>query len=211
MLTLYITPGTCSRASHIALAESGLDYQVSLIRFAEGEQRSPAYLKVNPKGRVPALVTDKGVLTETVALLPYIAQLVPEKSLAPLDDPFLFAKMQAFNAYLSSTVHINHAHGRRGARWADDAASHADMIAKVPQTMRDSFALIENDLVEGQFVLGETFSVADAYLFVMTGWLESDHVDMAEFPKVAAHYRRIEMRPAVQRVLAEEAAAKPAA
>lgn len=211
MLTLYITPGTCSRASHIALAESGLDYQVSLIRFAEGEQRSPAYLKVNPKGRVPALVTDKGVLTETVALLPYIAQLVPEKNLAPLDDPFLFAKMQAFNAYLSSTVHINHAHGRRGARWADNSASHADMIAKVPQTMRDSFALIENDLVEGQFVLGETFSVADAYLFVMTGWLESDHVDMAEFPKVAAHYRRIEMRPAVQRVLAEEAAAKPAA
>ncbi len=211
MLTLYITPGTCSRASHIALAESGLDYQVSLIRFAEGEQRSPAYLKVNPKGRVPALVTDKGVLTETVALLPYIAQLVPEKNLAPLDDPFLFAKMQAFNAYLSSTVHINHAHGRRGARWADNPASHADMIAKVPQTMRDSFALIENDLVEGQFVLGETFSVADAYLFVMTGWLESDHVDMAEFPKVAAHFRRIEMRPAVQRVLAEEAAAKPAA
>ena len=210
MLTLYITPGTCSRASHIALAESGLDYQVSLIRFAEGEQRSPAYLKVNPKGRVPALVTDKGVLTETVALLPYIAQLVPEKNLAPLDDPFLFAKMQAFNAYLSSTVHINHAHGRRGARWADNAASHADMIAKVPQIMRDSFALIENDLVEGQFVLGETFSVADAYLFVMTGWLESDHVDMAEFPKVAAHFRRIEMRPAVQRVLAEEAAAKPA-
>ncbi|KQQ37917.1 glutathione S-transferase [Rhizobium sp. Leaf306] len=210
MLTLYITPGTCSRASHIALAESGLDYQVSLIRFAEGEQRSPAYLKVNPKGRVPALVTDKGVLTETVALLPYIAQLVPEKNLAPLDDPFLFAKMQAFNAYLSSTVHINHAHGRRGARWADNAASHADMIAKVPQTMRDSFALIEDGLVEGQFVLGETFSVADAYLFVMTGWLESDHVDMAEFPKVAAHYRRIEMRPAVQRVLAEEAAAKPA-
>ncbi|WP_430240857.1 glutathione S-transferase family protein [Neorhizobium sp. DAR64861/K0K2] len=211
MLTLYITPGTCSRASHIALAESGLDYQVSLIRFAEGEQRSPAYLDVNPKGRVPALVTDKGVLTETVALLAYIAQLVPEKNLVPLDDPFLFARMQAFNAYLSSTVHINHAHGRRGARWADSAASHADMIAKVPQTMRDSFALIENDLVEGAYVLGDTFSVADAYLFVMTGWLESDHVDMAEFPKVAAHYRRIEMRPAVQKVLAEEAAAKPAA
>nr|WP_325261488.1 glutathione S-transferase [uncultured Rhizobium sp.] len=211
MLTLYITPGTCSRASHIALAESGLDYQVSLIRFAEGEQRSPAYLKVNPKGRVPALVTDQGVLTETVALLPYIAQLVPEKNLAPLDDPFLFAKMQAFNAYLSSTVHINHAHGRRGARWADSAASHADMIAKVPQTMRDGFALIEDGLVEGAYVLGDAFSVADAYLFVMTGWLESDHVDMAEFPKVAAHYRRIEMRPAVQRVLAEEAAAKPAA
>ncbi|AYD00071.1 glutathione S-transferase N-terminal domain-containing protein [Neorhizobium sp. NCHU2750] len=204
MLTLYITPGTCSRASHIALAESGLPYAVSRISFADGGQRSESYLKINPKGRVPALVTDKGVLTETVALLAYIASLVPEKHLAPLADPFLFAKMQAFNAYLASTVHINHAHGRRGARWADDETSHADMIRKVPQTMRDAFVLIENGFLEGPYVLGETYSVADAYLFVMAGWLESDHVDIAEFPRVHAHYRMMLERPAVQRALAEE-------
>jgi glutathione S-transferase len=112
--------------------------------------------------------------------------------------------MQAFNAYLASTVHINHAHGRRGPRWADDETSHADMIRKVPQTMRDCFALIESDFLEGPYVLGETYSVADAYLFVMAGWLESDTVDIAEFPRVHAHYQRMLERPAVKRALAEE-------
>jgi glutathione S-transferase len=204
MLTLYITPGTCSRASHIALAESGLSYTVSRVSFTDGEQRSESYLKINPKGRVPALVTDQGILTETVALLAYIAQLVPEKNLAPIADPYLFARMQAFNAYLASAVHINHAHGRRGARWADDEASHADMIRKVPQTMRDCFALIENQLLDGPYVLGDTYSVADAYLFVMAGWLESESVDVAEFPRVHAHYRMMLERPAVQQALAEE-------
>lgn len=204
MLTLYISPGSCSRASHIALAESGLDYAVSRIKFAEGEQLSDAFLKINPKGRVPALVTDKGTLTETVALLAYIAALVPEKNLAPLTEPYLFARMQAFNAFMASTVHVNHAHGRRGARWADDETSHADMIRKVPQTMRDCFALVEKEFLEGPYVLGETYSVADAYLFVMAGWLESDHVDIAEFPRVHAHYRMMLERPAVKRALAEE-------
>jgi glutathione S-transferase len=204
---LYISPGSCSRASHIALAETGLPYTVSRVKFAEGEQRSEAYLKINPKGRVPALVTDKGVLTETVALLAYIAALAPEKKLAPLDDPFLFAQMQSFNAYIASTVHINHAHGRRGARWADAEASIADMKQKVPRTMRDCFALIENGYLTGPYVLGDTYSIADAYLFVMTGWLAEDIGDLADFPRAKAHYDLVAARPAVQKVLAEEKAA----
>lgn len=93
MNTFYFSPGSCALASHIALAESGLPYQVKKLNFAEGEQRSEAYLAINPKGRVPALVTDKGVVTETVAILGYIAQAAPEARLAPLADPFLFAKM----------------------------------------------------------------------------------------------------------------------
>jgi glutathione S-transferase len=204
---LYISPGSCSRASHIALAETGLPYTVSRVKFAEGEQRSEAYLKINPKGRVPALVTDKGVLTETVALLAYIAALAPEKKLAPLDDPFLFAQMQSFNAYIASTVHINHAHGRRGARWANAEASIADMKQKVPQTMRDCFALIENGYLTGPYVLGDSYTVADAYLFVMTGWLAEDIGDLADFPRAKAHYDLVAARPAVQKVLAEEKAA----
>ncbi|TWF57087.1 glutathione S-transferase family protein [Neorhizobium alkalisoli] len=206
-LKLYISPGSCSRASHIALAETGLPYTVSRVKFAEGEQRSEAYLKINPKGRVPALVTDKGVLTETVALLAYIAALAPAKALAPLDDPFRFAEMQAFNAYLASTVHVNHAHGRRGARWANEETSIADMKQKVPQTMRDCFALIENGYLTGPYVLGSTYSVADAYLFVMTGWLKEDIGSLDDFPRAKAHYDLIAGRPAVQQVLAEEQAA----
>lgn len=206
MYTFYSAPGSCGLAAHIALAESGLAYQLHRVKTATGEQRSEAYLAINPKGRVPALATEKGVLTETVAILAYIAQVAPEARLAPLGDVFQFARMQAFNAYLASTVHVNHAHGRRGARWADEASSHQDMISKVPQTMRECFRLIEDTFLEGPFVLGPHYSVADPYLFTMAGWLESDKVDIAEFPKVNDHYQRMLARPAVQKALAELAA-----
>ncbi|MDB5526208.1 MAG: glutathione S-transferase [Rhizobium sp.] len=135
MLKLFYSPGSCALASRIALEDAGADYEVVRVDFAKGEQRSPEYLKINPKGRVPALVTGKGILTETPAILTYIAQSFPDAGLAPLDDAYALAEMQAFNSYLSSTVHVNHAHGRRGARWADDESSHADMKRKVSQTM----------------------------------------------------------------------------
>ncbi|WP_313196996.1 glutathione S-transferase family protein [Rhizobium sp.] len=207
MNTFYFSPGSCALASHIALAESGLPYQVKKLNFAEGEQRSEAYLAINPKGRVPALVTDKGVVTETVAILGYIAQAAPEARLAPLADPFLFAKMQAFNAYMASTVHVAHAHGRRGYRWADQETSFEDMKNKLPQVMSECFRLIEDGMLEGPYVLGEHYSTADPYLFLMSGWLKSDRVEIADFPRVHAHYRMMLERPAVQKALAEEKAA----
>lgn len=206
MLKLFYSPGACSRASHIALEESGLAYEAVRISLADGDQRRPDYLKVNPKGRVPALVTERGVLTENVAILPYIAQMAPAAKLAPLDDPFAFAQMQAFNAYLSSTVHVAHAHKLRGARWASEPTSLEDMKRKVPETMAACFALIENELFKGPWALGDDYSVADGYLYTITGWLEGDGVDIARFPHVADHFRRMGERPAVQRVLAAEKA-----
>lgn len=207
MNTLYFAPGSCALASHITLAESGLPYELKKLNTAEGEQRSDAYLKINPKGRVPALVTENGVVTETVAILSYIAQAAPEARLAPLSNPFLFAKMQAFNAYMASTVHVAHAHGRRGYRWADQETSFDDMKRKLPQVMTDCFRLIEGGMLEGPYVLGEQFSTADPYLFLMSGWLKSDSVEIADFPRVHAHYRMMLERPAVQKALAEERAA----
>ena len=114
MLKLFYAPGTCALASRIALEEAGAEYEIARVNFAQNEQRSADYLKINPKGRVPALVTEKGVLTETTAILAYVAQAFPAANLAMLDDPFEFARLQAFNSYLASTVHVNHAHGRRG-------------------------------------------------------------------------------------------------
>src|SRR5947208_15380562 len=106
MLKLYFAPGTCALASHIALAEAGADYTAERIDFKTNQQQSPEYLAINPKGRVPALVTDRGVLTENPAMLAYIAQTFPKAKLAPLDDPFAFAEVQSINSYLSSTVHV---------------------------------------------------------------------------------------------------------
>ena len=200
--TLYSAAGSCALATHIALREAGADFTLVQVDLASNQQRSPAYLALNPKGRVPALATEHGVLTETPALLVFVAQRFPAARLAPLDDAFAFARMQEFNSFLASTVHIAHAHKRRGARWADDAAAIEAMQRKVPQTMAANAALIEQNL-EGPWVLGQDYSVADAYLFTLASWLEGDGVDVAAFPRLAAHLQRTAQRPAVQRALAE--------
>ena len=135
MIKLYYAPHTCSLASHIALEEAGAEYSAVRIDFTKQEQRSEQYLAINPKGRVPAMVTDRGILTETPAMLALIAQTFPRAGLAPLDDAFAFAQVQAFNSYLCSTVHVAHAHRMRGYRWADDPAAIAEMKRKVPESV----------------------------------------------------------------------------
>ena len=206
MLTLYYSPGTCSLASHIALEDSELAYEATLVNFSEGEQRKPAYLKINPKGRVPALVTERGIISETPAILTDIAQTSPDSGLAPVDDPFALAQMQAFNSYLSSTVHVAHAHRPRGYRWVDDAAAIEAMKKKVPQNMNEIFALIESSYFKGPWVMGEHYSICDPYLFTMTTWMEADGVDPAKFPTLLDHRNRMGARPAVKKVLAREQA-----
>jgi glutathione S-transferase len=201
MLRLYFGPRSCALASHIALEESGLDYDVVRLDLGAGDQRKPDYLKLNPKGRVPTLVTDRGPITENPAILAYIAQAAPKAGLAALDDPYAFARMQSFNTYLCATVHVAHAHGRRGYRWADEQSSFNDMKRKVPETMAACFELIENGMLEGPWVMGSAFSVADPYLFTLASWLESDQVDPKRFPKVLDHRNRMAARPAVQRLL----------
>jgi len=196
---------TCALASHIALEHTGASYEAVRIDFASSEQRKPEFLAINPKARVPALVTDRGVLTETPAILVYIAQAFPKARLAPLDDPFALAEAQAFNSYLCSTVHVAHAHRMRGYRWADDEASFADMKRKVPQTVGECFGLIEGGMLKGPWVLGEAFGICDMYLFTLAQWLEGDGVDLAKLPRVLDHRRRVAAQPAVQRALAAEA------
>ena len=203
MMKLFYAPGTCSLASHIALEEVGAAYEAYRVDFSRAEQTKPDYLAVNPKGRVPALATDRGTLTETPAILAFIAQSFPEARLAPLDDPFEFARLQSFLSYLCSTVHVAHAHARRGARWADDPAAHEAMKAKVPQNMADCFALVEASMFAGPFVMGGTYTIADPYLFTIAGWLEADGVDPGRFPKILDHRNRMAERPAVARVLAQ--------
>ena len=203
MLKLFSAVGSCSLASHIALEEAGADYRLARMSTRDGDQLKPEYLAINSRGRVPALVTDRGVLTETPAILAFIAQSYPDAGLAPLDDPYAFAQAQAFNSYLCATVHVAHAHRHRGYRWADDPAALAEMTRKVPQTVAACFQLIEEQMPPGPYVLGEAYSICDPYLFTLAGWLEGDGVDPARFPRVLAHRERIAARPAVRNVLAE--------
>ena len=204
MLTFYYAPGTCALASHLALEFSGAPYEAKRLDFKQQQQRTPEYLKINPKGRVPVLVTERGVLTETPALLQYIAQAFPQAALAPVDDPFLLAKANEFNSYLCSTVHVNHAHKGRGYRWVDaeDTGALDAMKKKVPQTMAESFTLIEEQMFKGPWVLGEKFGTSDMYLYTLSRWLEGDGVDVQRFPRVADHMRRMEAMPQVQKIVA---------
>ena len=204
MLKLFYAAGTCALASHIALEEAGAQYEAVRLSFRTDDQRKPEYLAINPKGRVPSLVTDRGVLTETPAILAFIAQSFPRAALAPLDDPFAFARVQAFNSYLCSTVHVAHAHGVRGARWADDPAALEAMKRKVPQAVGECFALIEREMFEGPWVMGETYTICDPYLFTLAQWMEGDGVDPARFPGIQDHGKRMVERPAVERALAGE-------
>ena len=201
MMKFFFGPGSCALASHIALEEAGANYEAVRLDLRAGDQKKPEYLKVNPKGRVPALVTDRGILTENPAILAYIAQTHPAKKLAPLDDAYAFGKIQAFNAYLCATVHVAHAHKLRGYRWADQQSSYDDMKNKVPETVAACFELIENEMLEGPWVAGADFSIADPYLYTLASWLESDGVDPKRFPKVLDHRNRMAERATVQRVL----------
>ena len=203
-MKLFYAVHTCALASHIALEESGADYTTVRLDFKSNDQRKPDYLAINPKGRVPALVTERGVLTETPAILAYVAQSFPDARLAPLDDPLAFAQVQAFNSYLCSTVHVAHAHRVRGYRWADDPAAIAEMQRKVPQTVGECFSLIEREMLAGPWVMGDAYTICDPYLFTLARWLEGDGVDVAQFPRLADHMQRMSERPGVKKVLAQQ-------
>jgi glutathione S-transferase len=206
MLKLYYAPGTCALASHIALEEAGADYETERLDFKRNEQNSAEYLAINPKGRVPSLITDRGALTETPAILAFIAQCFPQAKLAPVEDAYGFAEVQAFNSYLCATVHVAHAHRVRGYRWAAEDSSFADMKQMVPKTMGACFALIERDMLKGPWVMGEQYTVCDPYLYTIATWLEGDGVDLKTLPRVMDHRERMAERPAVRAALAEQQA-----
>ena len=206
MLKLFYSPGACSLAAHAALEEAGADYEIQLVDLKAGQQRSGEYLKVNPKGRVPALATERGIITENPAILAYIAQRFPQSKLADVEDPFAFAEVQAFNAYLASSVHIAFAHVFRSSRYADGEVAAAAMKAKAGEALDEAFAAIDAKLSDGRpFVQGNNYTLCDPYLMVFERWFTLGKLGHPErFANVRAHRERVEARPAVRRVLTAE-------
>jgi glutathione S-transferase len=196
-MDLFYTPNTISVACAIALEEAGLKYSRHLIEFSKGQQSSENYLKINPKGRVPALVVDDNILTETGAILEYIASQAPKSELVPTSTLQLF-RMREVMYYLASTMHVAHAHKFRSSRWADRPESWEDMAAKVDQTMGASCAYFEDNYAFDPFVLGTTLSVADIYLFVITTWLPGDGVEVANYPQLSRFIDTMNKRTSVQ-------------
>jgi glutathione S-transferase len=207
-LKLYYQNGSCSLAPHIALEEAGAAFTPTLVDFSLSEQRSPAYLGINPKGRVPALAINDWVLTENPAILQFVAQSYPDAELWPADLRGQ-AKCLEWMAWLSSGVHVTYAHVRRSERYASSELALADVRAKGAIATREIWNDVETRMaaLTGSWIAGDQFTVVDGYVFVFWMWGNGPYLvyDMAkDFPAWTAHARRLSARPAVQRVLARE-------
>lgn len=192
-MKLYYLQGACSLASLISLIEVGAKFEpVAVDRESRKLPDGRAYAEVNPKGYVPALELDDGeLLTENTAVLPYIADLNPSANLAPPVGTRLRFRLQEWLGYLNGEVHKNFS-----GLFNPSAPEAMKQIAKDNIARRVSF--IEAQLGDQPFLLGDTFSVADAYLYVILSWRDRVGVDLSGFPKVMALYERVRARPAVR-------------
>lgn len=194
MFTLHYSPGTISIAVAIGMQEVGAAYEAVKVDFKAGDQQSADYLAKNPKGRVPLLETPDGLMTETGALLEYVAPgLVPEGAAEQ-------ARMRELMYYLAGTMHVAHAHKMRGARWADAEASLADMKRKVPETIAASCAYLEETLALSPFAMGAALTCADPYLFMLLHWVPGDGVALENYPKLAEFYAMMQDRESIKAV-----------
>lgn len=201
MLTLYYAKGSSALASHLLLEEVGALYSVHEVQIAKGAHQDASFLKLNPKARVPALVTPEGVITENPAILNYVAATHPEAHMLP-DTPFARAEADALNAYLCATVHVAFAHLLRGSRWSDDADAQAAMTDKVASNLAECASVIEAHYLRGPWAMGERYTLCDAYLFLIPRWMAKAGVEVSGFPKLAAHHAAMLERPATRAVMA---------
>ena len=203
MLRLHHAPMACSLASRFALAEAGLAHEVAVVRTARGENRTEAYLRVNPRGKVPALETDQGVITESTAILPFIADLAPEAGLLPPPGTFARAQAQAWLSFLSSTVHGAYTGALRPEAFdgCDAAAVRAVHVARIGAALQE----VDAHLASREHLL-DAFSVCDLYLLVFLLWRGAPAV-AGKLPALAnldAYQQRMLARPALAAILGEE-------
>jgi glutathione S-transferase len=168
MLTLYYSPGACSLAPHIALEETGATYALQLVSIPKGEQQAPEYLNVNPRGKIPALRTEEGMLTENVAILTYIARSFPQVRLLP-EEPIGMARCLSHMAYLSNTVHPAFTHIVRPGRFATDKSAQENVKATGRENAWKLLQELDRLLDGQQWVLGSRYSVADPCTLVIYG------------------------------------------
>lgn len=202
MLKFYYAPGACSLATHIGLEESGATFDGQKISFANAEQRTPEYLKINPRGRVPALVVEEGTIVENTAILDYIAakyapQLMPK-------DPVQRARAISLMAWFSNTVHPNFTHIGRPERFATDTSVHEHLKATGKDNFFANLKEIDGLLAGRQWFVGDAFSVVDGYALVFYAWGKRIGLPMAELKNYTAWKERMMARPAVMRVLERE-------
>jgi len=200
-MKLYFASATCSFAPHIVLQELGLSYNLVRVDNHTKLMSEPGdFLTINPKGYVAALTLDTGdVLTEGPAIVQYLADLKPDSGLAPANGTLERARLQEWLNFITSEIH---------------AGSSPLFNTNLPKTVRGLFEtkltrrfdLIETGLATQDYLIGNRFTVADAYLFAVLGWMKGFGIDLSRWPKLTAYMQRIEIRPSVAAALERETA-----
>lgn len=198
-MKLYYVPGVCSLASHIALREAGVDFTLDKMdRTTRHTESGENYLTVNPKGSVPALRLDNGeVLTEGAIILQYIADRKPESGLAPAAGSLERYRLAEWLNYIATEVHKQYSplfNPKLPPEWRENQLG----------VLASRFTYLSQRLADRPYLMGERFTVADAYLFVVLGWSPRLKIDLGPWPVLTAYLARIATRPAVQAALKAE-------
>ena len=204
MLTLYYSPGACSMASHIGIDESGAPYEAKPIALAKGEQKTPEYLAINPRGKVPALRLDDGaILTENTAILSYLAKCFPERNLLP-KEPAAEARCLSMMAWLSNAVHPAFTHIFRPERFSEEQSALPGIKEAGKKTFWSALQEIDG-LVGGKtWMQGDQFTTCDPYALVFYGWGARIELPVKELKNYTGWKHRMLQRPAVRKILERE-------
>lgn len=203
MMTLYFNPGACSLASHIGLEESGAPYETKPILLAKGQQRTEAYLKINPRGKVPALSVDGKVLVENTAILTYLARKFPDKKLMPA-DPTEEARCIGTMCWFSSVVHPSYSRFHRPARFAEEESAYAAVETSGRKSFWAGLQEIDSMIDGNDWIMGKEFTVVDGYALVFYGWGERSGFPMKELSSYTAWQQRMMQRPTVKKCVERE-------
>lgn len=198
-MKLYYVPGACSLAPHIAAREARIPFDLEMVDLeTKKTERGVDFFQVNPKGYVPALELEDGtMLTEGAAILLYLADQRPERALAPPCESFARYRLLEWLLYLSAEIHKTYSALFSKTEVPDRQSIAADRIKRL-------YILIDEHLGKSQFLLGDTFTIADCYLFVTLYWARWVHLDLQHLAHLESFYARVAARPSVKEALAAE-------
>jgi glutathione S-transferase len=207
MLKLFYGAGACSLASHVTLEEIGQPYETHSVAMAKAEHKSPDYLKMNPRGKVPVLQVDDQFLVENVAIQNYLVKRFPDANLSP-KDPLGESRWLSVNTWFADTVHPAFGRWNRPGNLTPDESAHPAMKEAGRKAFWDCLTELDGMLAKGPWLHGAQYTTSDPYALVFYGWgLRIPELDLKQLKNFTAHKDRMVQRPAVKRVLEREGSA----
>jgi glutathione S-transferase len=201
-MKLYYSQGACSLAPHIILEELGIPYTAQQVVMDNGENERPEFLKLNPMAAVPVLELSNGeAITEGVAIQQYLADLKPEMNLAPRNGTFERVRCQEWLNFISTELHKSVGAIFAVATYVQAPAAQEEVKKNLIEMAGKKLDVADKKLGTQKYVMGDTYSIADAYLFTIFGWTGYVGLKSEKWPNLAAHSKRMMERPAVRRTM----------